>query len=224
METIYKKHPIVILSTKNGDNAIISNNGKLGNYRKDYLYTQEYLNSTNSSSHHLYILSEDKIKEGDWVLSLLTNNIIRVEKDNINNLSTHKIYFKKIIATTNSLLTISKDSIGKSFISSIDNQNKLLPQIPESFIKYFIEQYNKGNIITDVNVEYIEPRGCFEGDYYQGNGKFNLKVTSNNTITIKPIKERWSREEVIELIKKFDIEERCGNGIFDIDKWIEQNL
>ena len=122
---------------------------------------------------HLYILSDEKIKEGDWCLNLDTNDIFKLGKYGVNNA-------KKIIATTDT-------SLG-------------LPLIPESFIKYYISEYNKGNIITDVEVEY-EDNGeeGWIGDDYNGepfwNEKLELKVNPDNTINIYPIKNSWNREE-----------------------------
>ena len=65
---------------------------------------------------------------------------------------------------------------------------------------------------------------------------YRLKVDSNNTITIKKVKDNWTREEHISNIKKFSLElgskihcflKEDGTlsiSIQDVNKWIEENL
>jgi len=84
---------------------------------------------------HLYILSDDEIKETDWKYNVVNKSITKqdggfsYESD------------KKIIATTDSSLNLP-------LISSVD------PKVFFSFIHYFISEYNKGNVISSVSVEY----------------------------------------------------------------------
>ena len=100
---------------------------------------------------HLYIISDDEIKEGDYVLNIETNNIFK--SDSIEYLESHNIiedfdksfyinskYAKKIIATTDK--TLSQTSRTE------------IPQPSQQFIEKYIEEYNNGNIITDILVEY----------------------------------------------------------------------
>lgn len=77
---------------------------------------------------HLYIISDDDIKEGDYILSN-KNSIFKIEKDCEYDTD----FYKKIISTTD-------DSLN-------------LPIIKNSYIEYYVEQYNKDNILTEVEVE-----------------------------------------------------------------------
>lgn len=184
---------------------------------------------------YLYIISDDKIEEGDWVLTdknvigkviKISNNGLGVEIKVVKNngLEYYPLDCKKIIATTDSSLTVKdKISYGKELGKEVDVS---LPQPSQSFIQKYVKEYNKGNIITDELIVYEE---YAVGNYGMSDGEptidERLKVNpKDNTITIKKIKNSWTREEVIELIKRFN-SESSGNVWFDTDeKWIEENL
>ena len=104
-----------------------------------------------------------------------------------------------------------------------------LPQPSQQFIEKYIEEYNKGNIITDVLIEYE----LISNEEYFGNTVnpdndvpyFDEKLKINpkdNTITIKKVKDSYTREEILD-----DIEQSIIQGL-NIgqyrDKWIEENL
>lgn len=149
-----------------------------------------YARSLNFPKQHLYILSDEEIQEGDWCIANYYNeDFYLVQAKNIAlgnvehgqqlmfpfNSMTHEVRFcKKIIATTDT-------SLG-------------LPQPSQSFINRYIEEYNKGSVIEDVLVEYsnewIGKEYVDEQDAY-GYDKFELqlKVDSDNTITIKKVKD-----------------------------------
>ena len=74
-----------------------------------------------------------------------------------------------------------------------------LPQPSQQFIQKYIEEYNKGNVITDVLVEY---------NYFLDDNSvlpyWNLKVNpKDNTITIKKLKEVYTKDEVCQILEKF---------------------
>ena len=120
-------------------------------------------NSSNTNSHaitvpnvekfkhqHLYIISDDKIKLFDWVYNNKENiveqitsktQLIFVLEENKENQT-----FKKIIATTDSSLWRPSHKYASDVI--------LLPQPSQQFIEKYIEEYNRGNVITDVLIEY----------------------------------------------------------------------
>jgi hypothetical protein len=145
---------------------------------------------------HLYIVSDEEIKEGDFVL--LPNNTIQKmsNSDMIEYLSSDSLATKKIIATTNMSLSLVYD--GKSSIS--DNWSKTLPHPSQSFIDKYITEYNKGNIITDILVEYEDIPFITYGD--DGDkGLKRLKVNpKDNTINIKIEKVNYTSEEVKHLL------------------------
>ena len=166
---------------------------------------------------HLYIISDDEIKEGDWFYNIHSKIVGRAAfnsgKDELA---------KKIIATTTdtSLYIHQKETV------SLPERVFYLPQPSQQFIQKFVEEYNKGNVITDVLVEYEVDKvtmactctdssiGC-PFSYYDGineccrkrfpNGEywdktFKVKINpKDNTITIKKVKEIYTKEEVISL-------------------------
>ena len=105
-----------------------------------------------------------------------------------------------------------------------------LPQPSQQFIEEFIEEYNRGNIITDVLVEYelISNEEYFLNTinpdenvpYFDEDLKINPKY---NTISIKKVKDSWNREEVENLIYTA-MKDRCYTTIAEWKKWIEENL
>lgn len=202
-------------------------------------------NGIKTDIQHLYITSDDKIKEGDLVIGIdpiSYGHIDTVKKgEKIGNC------YEKIIATTDSFLTILK----KFGEYSNDNHERNFPEQPipspqpsQSFIEKYIEEYNKGNIITDVLVEYEPVYLSILKEKILG---YKLKINSkDNTITIKRVKDSWDKDEVIELCTKaFKAGDKfrlyldknalgiankdipSSDIILDtmgVDKWIEENL
>lgn len=175
----YQKHQVVMLTT----------------YKKSQIYELGKLKlgkdttSNNDCNRHLYILSDEESKEGDWVYSKNYNHILQFKKPS------NKHFYKKVIATTDTSLYFKKE--GKlylgSYISAGLGEN--LPQPSQSFIKKYIEQYNAGTQITDVLVEYE----CVHSDLAPNGWDCGIKLDSNNTITITKLKDSYSREEIKEL-------------------------
>ena len=177
--------------------------------------TQEWLKQENNrSSHHLYIVTDDEIKEGDWALSME-----EVTKDNpIKGVYPYKVTDieqvhwddKKIIATTD---------------SELSRNLQLHTYIPKPS-KAFIEKYCKEGGIDEVEVEYqVFPYKT--GDIVSKT--YRLKVNSHNEITIHPIKDSWSREEVESLCRKAYEDGFYEGGLKDSPCkdpvfWIKENL
>lgn len=208
MSTIKEKCEVVILPTKDKKSRLIYSDAYHGT--RNILVYLDKKSCRNDRKHHLrkrfhlYVLSNEKIKKGDYYI----DDINEVRK----SITSDKEYwesrpnYKKIIATTDKSLN--------------------LYQIPENFIRHYINKYNQGNIITEVLVEYNYLGGL--GGQYQIK---KLKVNPDNTITIHPVKDSWNREEVISLLE-------CGMtlGIYyekygselspteELEGWIRDNL
>lgn len=136
---------------------------------------------------HLYFTTDEKIKEGDWVYSVhgfvvqvdrISGGYLYHKKGGNNYLNC----YKKIIATTDTSLGITDHRVSPvpNFIN--------LPKPP----KAFIEKYCKEGGIEHVDIEYIN-----NGDIDFGYGLDYLPlVNSNNEITIYPIKDSWTKENL----------------------------
>jgi hypothetical protein len=191
---------------------------------------------------HLYITTDEEIKEGDWCILM---------GDYGNPMSTPQQWLgkgvlnnglRKIIATTDrSLRTkkISDDVICRkcSHLQAgsaqpscpqcdyptphLEIETIYLPQPSQAFI----EKYCEVGGIDKVMVEYYRPKS-----YSPPLPPLEPKVNSHNEITIHPIKDSWTREEVEELLIKCIAACKSSNGDLrktnqeqDID-WIFKNL
>lgn len=185
---------------------------------------------------HLYFLSDEEIKKGDWFLPIsgigwLLNIPIQADGEGGYN----NEHCKKIISTTDKSLLIDY----KGYEYGTGNYYEALVYLPKpstSFIEKYVEEYNKGNVITEVLVEYetITKRygSCSIGEGVTMNVE-QLKVSKDNTITIRKVKDSWNRDEVIELLKSRESHIDCHTyskqfidkqEYRELDKWIQENL
>ena len=143
-----------------------------------------------SNPQHLYILSDAEIKEDDWY----ENNsvIFRADSkfDDGNNPNQNKNN-KKILASTDTSLKLEVDGNRGDLLPDV-SFNIDLPQIPQSFIEHFISEYNKGNVINEVMIEYekiITDTKHYMLTHECKGFDEKLKINPNNTINIKPVKD-----------------------------------
>ena len=228
-----KTHQIILLPTKENSNLyklILSN--KLVLSKKAGPSCNVEINQ------HLYLISDDEIKEGDWVYQdrFYEEKPVPImqfsSKDLVTNANESELC-KKVIASTDSELKITKSATGvtdggreRTFYS-----DKLLPQIPESFIKAYIKAYNEGKPITEVDLE-------MDGDEspaWSGMWKYWPKTRPDNTVIVHQSK-MYSRNEVEYLIKcatdeilhvlGYDTGKKMKEtGVMShINKWIQDNL
>jgi hypothetical protein len=193
---------------------------------------------------HLYILSREEIKTGDyayhWILgpgkiiiehgiecfqTLPNKNGGSVTTPWKRNLEDDLL---KVIATTDKSLTI--------YIKQLDKTTPIWSNLPEpsqGFIDKFISEYNKENKIEHVMVEYERGyegmNGFIKSDKEISSDKIihEIKInTKDNTITIKPVKNSWNREEVIENLTEMHINLYGADKyqLEQVNKWIEENL
>ena len=178
----FKKANVVMLATNEPSKI-----GNLVTYQKHNLakVIREGINPKDSTVQfwNLYIISDDEIKEDDWYYDNVVLQIRQWKSFMIYN----KLQHKKVIATTDV-------SLG-------------LPQPSQQFIQKYIEEYNEGNVITDVLVEYIPDfNSCFcTKDICNGNNcTKKLKIDSkDNTITIKKVKDNYTKEELCQILEKY---------------------
>lgn len=202
MSQINRKIQVVMLETTDATSKLWSNN-------KDLFYYPKYGVPIGYIPQHFYFLSDDEIKEGDYIListvlakikEYQPKKVISIKNDTLlldNNELLIKELAKKIIATTNPELKVFNSKEHEKLEDVYILSKKTLPRPSDKFIQKFIEEYNKGNVITEVMVEY-EGFECTNGHYmdyqdtctypYCDNPNHNkLKVAPDNTITIHPI-------------------------------------
>jgi len=222
-----KKRQVVMLPTnEKAEGRVLLLRNNILTYQKEY-FTKIYLEKTRTKSFYLYILSDEEIKEGDWMYRKGAEPItIKQAEKGTTSPRLSSLGWLKIIATTDNSLTFLK----KARPDHSDPVSWYYPQPSQSFLEVFVREYNKGNVIKEVMVEY---ETIINQETQLGN-KDNLPLTKeaikinfkDNTITIKRVKENWSREEVKSII--LDFADFNGSfkrdGVDWIDKWIEQNL
>ena len=184
----YNKYKVVMLATDKAENCLHKVDGSLI-YRKQY-FTQEYLKSINVTSHHLYILSDEEIKEGDWVIEFIFNNpdrAIRVNKDDLERcLENYKQgSAKKIIATTDRL------NINPNIADSYRSAN-CVSFIPQSFLETFVKEQGKIEDVLVEHEEYCEKLTCKDEQCTVccKNILYRPKLSPTNEITIKLVEEK----------------------------------
>ena len=202
-------------------------------------YTEKYPSENGYVSQHLYITSDDEIKEGDCCINN-KKEIFKVKNSAgniLHNPSTkepfQKWIGKKIIATTDKSLKIKDDwnnfmdrakrlGVSPSLLEEKEGgMNISLPQ-PS---KAFIEKYCEVGGINEVIVEYI---------LYSDSQTFHFTplIKLSNEITIHPIKEKmYSRKELLDFVSPLigKLESEFGDptkeGIeIAKEKWIKGNL
>lgn len=235
----FKKCKIFMLSHSNlGTDITMYHDGKFKNCElsSDVNKLQYHTNQ------HLYIISDEEIKSEDYFV-FITPYLEAVRKcfyffkdtddevfcKDVDGGIYHITYSKKIIASTDTSLNLPKPS--------------------PSFIKKFIDEWNKGNKIEDILVEYVDDEMTPEmSSGYTGHrcntcGKWSYAIVDkqchckhikinpkDNTITIKKLKDSWSKEEVSKHISDFSKEFAFKNNLefkssFDFTmNWINNNL
>jgi hypothetical protein len=108
----------------------------------------------------LYIMSKDKIKQGDLFFSTSHNKVFKcVNEDDLEHYD-GDLY--KIIATNNVDINEPTQQVAKYTTYAV------LPKPSVRFLEYFVEKFNTFNLVTKVLVEYM----CNECDcYYTKNCK-----------------------------------------------------
>ncbi len=245
-----KKHTVVMLPTnQKAENSIVldivlnrlklSNRSNSGNKLFD---TNSY--DDNYKFQHLYFLSDEEIKEGDWIYVYCSEaeveeiqQVIKIYENTVyfkDNSSIDIVYCKKVLATTDDSIACVKDVLSirqrKGLTNHYPTEKWILPQPSQSFIEKYVEKYNSGNTITDVMVEYYDSTEATEIEKSINWLKVNPK---DNTITIKPVKDNWDREELNQeksdfldlfFTQNYNKLSNIGFTSQSIRKWIEENL
>jgi hypothetical protein len=172
------------------------------------LYYRNFSHKTIDNLANIYILSEDKdepINTGDWYYDTEDNRV-----DQLGKTEASLSYDRKVIATTN----LAMD----------------LPRLPKGFIEKFITTFNKDEYIEEAMVEYIISNEIIHEDKIifpmaEAQAIYLPKTDKSNHITIKRIKDNYTREEVRELFNLYF--KTQGKGEYeseDFNEWCEENL
>jgi len=193
---ILKKSKVVMLPTENESEIALAKNKLF--YELIPTGMGEY------KLQHFYILSEDKIEEGDAILYNIHSNELY---------QGYNKFDERTIVTNYNKAVHQNIRYCHKIISSTDISLNL-PFPSEDFILKFISKYNKNTPITEVIVEYEDYSvGVYENR--QVNPKLKVK---DNSITIKKVKDSFNLKEVRHLASNFAL--AYGNGYKgSFDSW-----
>jgi len=209
-----KQCQVVMLTTNQKTQLFIPKNGK-------NLHLSKGIHKDYCNYQYLYITSSnEEIKEGDWKYCSKTNYITQYKetKDSVVN---ERECCKKIIATTDKSLIYNP--IGSRFN---------IPQIPESFIKAFVEsngtikevlvrynQFDSKEIIINpdntINISLIEDYKVLYEQSLEKIGKMMLETYTKDEVKSK-------LEDLVRAINLHNEKDKPCN--FILQDWIENNL
>lgn len=202
MSTMKKCQVVLLRAKEKAENLLVLYNDRLMTPSKEFL-TQSYLEYVQAKAFHLYILLDEEAKDDDWIY--YKNGDLEGIYHMKNGAIPKTMVRKKIIATTDSslILPISDKFKGTKFPYPVPTQE---------FLKLYSKEYSKGNMIKEVMVEFEEVTDIPVGTYTvrltksphnnESNADMSMYISilkinpKDNTITIKPIKESWAREEL----------------------------
>jgi hypothetical protein len=154
----------------------------------------------NGSNQHIYILSNDEIKDKDFVYCPTFNIVHQYDKD--MNLVDGE---KKVIATTDVslLININCETYKREHCGGYCCGIK---KINEKFIEYYIKEFNKGNILNKAFVECKYKINKSAGHFHQYR-EYYFFANGNNEINIltEQVKKMYSEEEIMDIQKEWSL-------------------
>jgi len=210
----YQGCDVVLLPTESNSGLTLGKSkwGILIQYDTKSVHPQ---NDAYTENQHLYILSDEEIKEGDYAIDLtedlgLKNDIFKVDKATLKFANQE---CKKIIATTDDSLSEQIMYYPDGTIIGNVESYKILLQIPQYFIEHFINEYNKGNVLSKVLI------GVEENVV---DTKFNIHLNEQENITEWQIELNQNSEISILVDKKQTVQEYEQQGLEKYSKELKQ--
>lgn len=236
----YKECNVVILPTNDKTDIIVGKRNKIyHNSQIPHFNYNKTLDYNNWNYQHLYITNDDEIKELNWSINLENNHVFQATYTDVNSIyaknSSCKIkgICKKIIATTDKTLIINENYKHNPYNSILINSNaditrKPLPQPSQSFIKKYCELGGIDKVLVEVYYPAMTyRRGSVSTNDLELIEYYKLKIDSHNTITIKAVKDSWSREEVEQILfnyAEYNALLSSKQEVNDFNNYIKENL
>jgi hypothetical protein len=210
---------------------------KLRSLPGNHKVSREEIDSRYCVPQHLYILSNDRIEDGDYYYNERLDQVFQaIRKSGYNTIDKE---FKVIATTDFSCFNMVYDGLDEKCQKQYCKM--LLPQIPQSFIEHFIREYNEGNVISKVLVEMEDDYSSIpeneEDIIFSWRAYVNSKIKVNQSNEISILTEQkqvFSREEVIDMLLTYKCDllvelNRCRESGESFqkqftDNWIQQNL
>ena len=197
-----KKCKLVMLPTEKAS-VIGIGSTLMPTHNYNLAYAEKPFKVDSIKSQHLYITSNEEIKEGDWFIH--NNKIYNASNFNTNSSSVWSNEFPK------GIYSVIQEHCSKIIATTDSSLN--LPLISNEFVKLFVDSYNNGNVINEVNV-----------DIFMKNMLPETGINENIAdITITPVKQSFTREEVFNMmwdLKSKSIGSATKEGF---NKWFKSN-
>ena len=182
-----KTHKVIMLPTEDAS--------PLAKWDGKFITDKEGIDPHVMPTYHLYILSDDEIKEGDWCVHLVTNNIVQSSSE----CDLSRGQWKKIIATTDTLRVKEIDG------EAVD----VVPYIPQSLIEYYAKHQPE-----EVELEYY----C---EVVGVPNIWSLKLVDNEVVWIETKMTRKELEEKHKMYSREEVEDiawEIGTYFENIDR------
>jgi len=218
-----KKVKAVMLPTEDKKTNLIFNDANHLCYQSN----KSFKNDRKSRKRfHIYITSDDKIKEGDWYYHSIAKEIR--QWDTSLEFIAYEIC-SKVIATSDESLKI------KDFPELINSATRSLPNVSQSFLKEFVKSGGK----KDWEVDYYfkgrckDPMVCLRGCSVSDGScrhleykKEAIKLDLNNCIILSAVEEKmYSKDKFIESLHSYwDKMHGKGHQNISMINWIKENL
>jgi hypothetical protein len=210
-------------------------NGELGNYPSTKLYIEDFKGNQHNSF-HIYITSDEEIKEGDYRLNIQRGYFKKSDKEGLRYYNKKNNVFKKIILTTD-----------------VDLINDGIQAIDDEFLEWFVKNPSCEEVkvkeplivnVTDFGYKIIIPKEEpkqetleeASKDYIENTMKFSFnsldtKTQANRMLKCAEFGAKWqaermySEEEVINFLGEREDYLGTHPSIFDYQDardWFEQ--
>lgn len=210
-QQVYK---VVMLPTEKASNIFLRPNYHLFHSIGLFAQTGQSINSE-VIGQHLYITSDEEIKEGDFIYENNLNKKIKIYE--VYKRNSNLVFFR----FENVPIKLEKSNNAKKVNASTDKAITPSSWIPDSFVKVYIESYNNKKPITEVSLEIEECQRLEETN------SFYLPKTRPEGSVIIHQSKMYSREEVKTLINNFYVDtiiDKKVSTLREKDKWIQDNL
>lgn len=229
-----KKHKVVMLPTEESNIILWEIRGELDYYSDK----QKYKEGKSAIPQHLYLTSDEEIREGDWVYNSSRNfgkRIYKCQRVRENNegfpykvsnpiKGDEAMYLSnktfKVIATTDPKLTKVDEVSGDNVWTSP------IPQVPQSLIEYYAKH----------QPEYVELEYEMNGEYDGGCTAIwkQLKLVNNDVVLVESVpllseymtgQKLYNREEVEKKIEEYrEFAWKTGLTVISKEQWLKENL
>lgn len=193
-----KKLNVVMLPTEKNSSMYLSV-GRVASLLRFKNPTVSIISPVNNQHLYFYKMRDDyKVKIDEWVYDI-SNDKVGMFNGTQSEGGDFSDHCRKIIATTDREIHLpinsnencpNKNCLGGviTFDGATGNVckkcnpfDRQFPKPPQAFLNVYLSEYNKGKIINEVMVEDVNPK--------------------NNTMLIKKIKNKWTKEELGETIE-----------------------